>query len=226
MSQKVFWSPNSKTDESGVSVYSTEDEKFSGWSSLPQPCLVRIAFAEQAAPIFKTSETADLVFTGTGDIRLFVPGAMVERCEYILGQTVYSFRVRGPQWENIRNSLSPRRSIRVRPDEPIILEVASAHENLCGEIEDLSESGLSVNIPSERESELLRPGLHSLRFGILDDGDPIEIMARLRYRAANEAETVRCGFEFEPQGSTDYRENRWRIARYVWGRQESAGENE
>ena len=224
MSERAFTSPIIKTQESGVSVYSREDEKFTGWSSLPKPQVVRVAFSEGDAPVFATGEPADLVFTGTGDIRLFVPQARVTRCEYVPGQVTYTFHVRDTQWENIRESLCPRRSIRVSPQEPIELEIAGPNGNLTGLVEDLSETGISVNLPAESEQALLRSGPHSLRFRLTPTEEPIEVLGRLRYRAAEGEGIVRCGFEFDTQGTEDYREKRWHVARFVWTQQEDSDE--
>lgn len=226
MSEHAFWSPNSGNNESGVSVYSHDDERFAGWSSLPEPLLVRVAFPENKVPVFETSAEADLVFTGSGEIRLFVPRAIVVRCEYTPGQTIYLFKVRETQWENIRDSLSPRRSVRVEPATPIPVRIVSAAEGLVGEVGDVSESGVSIRLAREVESEILRPGLHSLSFKLPEENEPIEITARLRYRAAEDEETIRCGFEFDAKATSEFRDKRWRIARYVWGAQESPEEDE
>jgi len=220
MSEHAFWNPNSKANESGVSVYSKADERFAGWSSLPEPRIVRVAFSADNAPVFETRTEADLVFTGTGEIRLFVPRATVFSCEYVPGQVVYLFRVRDTQWDNIRESLSPRRSIRIKPSAPIVLKIASASGALAGEIFDLSESGVSVHLECEYEKDLLRPGLHSIHFALPDGEEPLELMAQLRYRASEAEESVRCGFEFDAQASEDLRAKRWRISRYVWSQQE------
>ena len=161
------------------------------------------------------------MFTGTGDIRLFVPRAVVTRCEFVTGQIVYIFRVTDSQWENIRESLSPRRSLRVEPSDPIDLELVSASGGTVGTIADLSESGISVLLPKAAEHELLRPGAHCIRFGLPDGEDALELTARLRYRAEESEEFIRCGFEFDTQVGQDFRQYRWRIARYVWSQQDS-----
>ena len=220
MSEQVLATPNLKTNESGVSVYSKEDEKFVGWSSLPAKSLVRVAFPENDAPTFATRERADLVFTGNGDIRLFVPKAQVVRCEYVPGQTTYTFEVRETQWENIRESLSPRRSVRVSPKEPIELEIDSQSGQLKGRVEDISETGISVTLDASLEAELLRLGPHSLRFSLSPGEEPIELLAKLRYRALEGESELRCGFEFDTQSNPDYRQTRWHVARFVWMQQD------
>lgn len=220
MSEQVLSTPNLKSNESGVSVYSKEDEKFVGWSSLPSKQLVRVAFPENEAPSFGTREGADLVFTGNGDIRLFVPKAKVIRCEYVPGQTTYTFEVRETQWDNIRESLSPRRAVRVSPKDPIELSIASASGQLKGMVEDISETGISVTLDHSLEAELLRLGPHCLKFSLTPGEEPVELLAKLRYRAVEGENQLRCGFEFDTQSSPDYRQKRWHVARFVWMQQD------
>lgn len=223
MTSKMFWTPKRSAEESGVSVYTAEDVKFVGWATLPEEEIVSVAFSEEAAPLLQTDSRADLVFTGSGDLRLFVPKARVIRCHLVPGQITYIFETRESQWKSIRDSLSPRRAERVRPDARIDVNLTTREGMAKALLLDLSETGLSLRLSPDDEFFFLHPDAVTMDFQLPGaTGDPLVLVAKLRYRALDESGHVRCGFEFDSKATSNFRDQRWRIARYVWSCKDSA----
>ena len=87
---------------------------------------------------------------------------------------------------------------------------------------DISETGLSLKLAPDDEFFFMHPDAVTMDFQLPGiEGEPLVLVAKLRYRALDESGYVRCGFEFDNKATSNFRDQRWRIARYVWSRKDS-----